>query len=309
VVRQQVKSLGSLANGETGQAWEYAVDEKLNPTMTIGDRKIAWSPTSRHVLLDGEWVYEIKPGEGSRGYAAIGRKNPKDQSQFWHRDETKGEEIVQGINGVKKVTSWFTSGKLAGKMRKMEESAKGRSRLLYQASYDEQGYLFRELLENGETNQFVYSEDGSPMTKTRFTKTGEIKSTIDYTNGGRVTIARSSDGRTTEYHYDEQGRESKMFINGNLHSDTSYGPNRSWEKVVVYDQKTGEPTRTFFKELDDRGRALTERITEHIGDYPEIYRELFYNPAGQLVKKLDSQQGAVEYLDGPDGERIARLLK
>ncbi len=132
---------------------------------------------------------------------------------------------------------------------------------------------------------------------------------VEYADGGKMRIVRSAGGRTTEYHYDGQGRESKMIVNGNLHSETFYGSNRSWEKVVVYNQKTGEPTRTFYKELDDRGRVLTERITEHNEDYPEIYRQFFYDAAGQLAKKLDSQQGPVEYFDSPQGERISRLLK
>ena len=310
VVRQQLESLGSI-EGEKGEnrVWAYAVDERLFPTITIGERKITWDPTTRHVIADGQWTYDVKPGEGTRDYAAIGRKNSKNQTEFWHRNEAKGEEIVKELSGVKRVTSWFTNGRLARKIRKTEEFSEGKSRLLYQTSYDEKGNLSRELLENGEVNRFTYSEDGRLLTKTRVSKTGEAKETVEYAPEARMTIVRSSDGRMTEYHYDEDGRESKMYINGNLHSDTSYGPNRSWEKVVVYNQKTGEPARTFFKELDTRGREVTERITEHSGDYPEIYREFFYDAAGQLVKKLDSQQGTVEYFDGPDGKRIARLLK
>ena len=309
LVSQQVKSLGQIIRGEGGgtRAVEYAVDEKLQPTITLGDRVITWNPTSKLITKDGEWTYDVKAGEGL--YAAIGRTNAKKQREFWHRDEPNGQEIVQGIDGVKKVTSWFTSGKLAGKTRNKEEIVKGKTRVIYQASFDERGNLFRELLENGEINQFAYSEDGSPKTKTRLAQNGEPKDMVEYADGGKMRIVRSASGRTTEYHYDGQGRESKMIVNGNLHSETFYGPNRSWEKVVVYNQKTGEPTRTFFKELDDRGRALTERITEHSEEYPEIYRQFFYDPAGQLAKKLDSQQGTVEYLDGPDGGRIARILQ
>jgi YD repeat-containing protein len=310
VVSRVEKTLGEFtpASGGAKVAFEQSVNGELNPTIKLGDQLIAWNPATKKIAKDGEWTYDIKPGAEAFDNAAIGRENATNQSEFWHRDNAKGEEIVQGIDGVKKVTTWFTSGNLAGAIRKKQEIAKGVSRVIYQASYDERGKLFREILEDGEVNQFTYAENGNPTRKIRLTNNGEPKDTVEYEEG-RMAVARSGDGRTTQYFYDDQGREKNILINGHLHSEKFYAPDGGWQKLVVYDQKSGQPARTFFTEIDAYGRALAERITEHSGDYPEIYRQFFYDAAGQLVKKIDSQQGVIEYLNGADGRRIAHILK
>jgi len=145
VVRQQVKSLGSLANGETARTWEYAVDEKLNPTMTIGDRKIAWSPTSRHVLLDGEWVYDIKWGETPNENAEIGRTDGE-KKELWYHSSAKGEERVLRKDGLLTVRKWFVGGCLNGKTRSIQSLAHGKSIRTTKFSYNENGELLRSLL-------------------------------------------------------------------------------------------------------------------------------------------------------------------
>jgi YD repeat-containing protein len=298
--------------GGKKETYDFAVTDKMLPDLKITDaqgkeRMIVWGCDGK-ILQDGEWAYKITPGSDARANAAIERTNPQKQMEYWFKDEERGQETTLALDGTKEIKNWFTSGMVAGAIRKKEKIIKGVSKVMYQASYNEKGKLFRELLENGEVNQFAYAEDGNKTKQIQHSKSGELKDTIEYQKG-RIAVVRSVDGRTTQYFYDDLGRETKMLINDSVHSETSYATDGSWMKLVVYDKKSGKPSRTFFTEIDARGRALTERITEHSGGYPEIFRTFFYDEAGRLKKKTDSQQGAIEYLDGPDGRRMAQLLK
>jgi hypothetical protein len=146
VVSRVEKTLGEVtpASGSGKVAFEHSVNGELNPTIKLGDQLITWSPATKKIAKDGEWTYDIKTGAGPFDNAAIGRENTRNQREFWHRDNAKGEEIVQGVDGSKKVTTWFTSGNLAGKIRKVEEIRGSTSNVLRQLSYDEDGRLARE---------------------------------------------------------------------------------------------------------------------------------------------------------------------
>lgn len=154
LVSQQVKSLGQITRsvGGSSRTVEYAVDEKLQPTIMLGERLISWNPTSRMINKDGEWIYNIKAGEGL--YAAIGRTNAKNQREFWYRDERNGQEIVQGIDGEKTVKAWFTSGALAGKLRSIEQTSlvSTQSKKLV---YDEHSKILRESIKNADQEQTI----------------------------------------------------------------------------------------------------------------------------------------------------------
>jgi YD repeat-containing protein len=298
--------------GGKKETFDFAVTDKMLPDLKITDaqgkkRMIVWGLDGR-MLQDGEWSYKITPSKETVANAAIERTNAQKQKEYWFRDDPNGKETTLALDGVKTEKSWFTSGVAAGAIRKKEMIVKGVSKVIYQASYNEEGKLFREFLENGEVNQFTYAEDGELTAQAQRTKTGELKDTVQYQKG-RIAVVRSADGHTTQYFYDDRGRETKMLINGNVHSETTYDQHGSWKKLVVYDKATGKPARTFYTETDALGRALTERITEHSGDYPEIFRRFFYDAAGKIVKKVDSQQGTIQYLNGPDGHRIAQILK
>ena len=157
LVSQQVKSLGQITRGESGgtRTVEYAVDEKLQPTITLGDRVITWNPTSKLITKDGEWTYDVKAGEGL--YSAIGRTNAKKQREFWHRDEANGTEIVQGMDGVREERVWFTSGLLRGNVRSVDTRRTGStipSRCITY-SYDEEGALRRLTRGDGHTINYL----------------------------------------------------------------------------------------------------------------------------------------------------------
>ena len=158
VVSRVEKTLGEVtpASGGSKVTFEQAVNGELNPTIKLGDQLIAWNPASKKIIKDGEWTYDIKPRAGPFDNAAIGRENARNQSELWHRDNAKGEEIVQGNDGVKKVTSWFTSGKLVGKRRSIVEAkSDGTSITLVKLSYDENGQRSRRVIKRNDRSYTV----------------------------------------------------------------------------------------------------------------------------------------------------------
>ena len=174
VVSRVEKTLGEVtpASGGGKVAFEQTVNGELNPTIKLGDQLIAWNPATKKIVKDGEWTYDIKPGAGAFDNASIARENATNQSEFWHRDNAKGKEVVQGIDGSKKVTTWFTSGKLAGKVRSevaylndMQISSKSKV-------YDELGRIIRDSNDSLITN-LIYNDNG--FVKKIFDNFGEIK--------------------------------------------------------------------------------------------------------------------------------------
>ena len=247
VVRMQVKSLGSITaeGGTSRRTWDYAVDEKLNTTMTIGKRKIVWSPTTRYALADGEWKYEIKPGEGVRDNAAIGRTNAKGQNEFWHHDKAKGEEIVQGIDGVKKVTSWFTSGKLSGKIRKYETFKNGERTNAHSWIYDDKTRLVRETVDD----QII---------------------TCAYDEKDRLTRKMSSSGEVLwERVRDNEGRITRTLTNGVLF-EYEFLPDGSYRRF----QKGPKTENVLRRWAFDKMKRNTEFTSSHGDLFKVVYDEL-----------------------------------
>jgi hypothetical protein len=146
VVSRVEKTLGEVtpASGGGKVAFEQTVNGELNPTIKLGDQLIAWNPATKKIAKDGELTYDIKPGAGPFDNAAIGRNNAKSQSEFWHRDNAKGEEIVHGIDGSKKVTTWFTSGKLAGRLRAVTLLSHDGATQIERNFYNEEGQILRQ---------------------------------------------------------------------------------------------------------------------------------------------------------------------
>ena len=145
VVSRVEKTLGEVtpASGGGKVTFEQAVNGELNPTIKPGYQLIAWNPVTKKIVKDGEWTYDIKPGAGPFDNAAIGRENAGNQSEFWHYDGAKGEEVVQGIDGRKTVSSWFTSGKLAGRLRHQSELVGTKKKLSVSYIYNENGDQIR----------------------------------------------------------------------------------------------------------------------------------------------------------------------
>jgi YD repeat-containing protein len=198
------KTLGEVtpASGSGKVAFEQTVNGELNPTIKLGDQLITWSPATKKIIKDGEWTYEIKPGAGPFDNAAIGRENARNQSEFWHHDGAKGEEIVQGIDGVKKVTSWFTSGKLAGKIRKVEEIRGNVTNGLRQLSYNEEGRLVREVSGDGRAETFTYDQDGNRFSSSNPLPSSEELDRIEQTWRAIIESGAADNSKKQDALYD-----------------------------------------------------------------------------------------------------------
>lgn len=185
VIGKIEKTLAKMVD-ESGEEtnFQFGVTSDVRPTLAVGDVSFTWNPATGEMIQDGEWIYDIKPGERPRDNAAIGRANVQGQKEFWYHDKTKGEEIVQGIDGVKKITTWFTRGKLAGKIRKIEKNCDGKVSTCYQASYGENGKLIRELIGNLIVN---YRQSGDEVTKVA-TDTQGVLWTKKYRDGRLTNV-------------------------------------------------------------------------------------------------------------------------
>jgi hypothetical protein len=105
----------------TAITFDYAVDQKLNPTLKIGDRLITWNSATKIIISDNAWIYDIKPSLVNGLNASIGRKNKSNQGELWFYDALAGKETVETVDGRRIVNAWFTSGVLSGKKRYTEE--------------------------------------------------------------------------------------------------------------------------------------------------------------------------------------------
>jgi hypothetical protein len=149
VVGQVTRSLRSIIGSEgPSKGFEFAVNSQIRPTLRIinrddSERLIAWDPVTRRVISDGDWAYAITPPKDHWANAAIDRKNAQGQTESWYYDDAQGREILHSLDGSRKVRSWFTSGRLSGKTRKIEEQNPAGSNTTYQATYNEDGKLIR----------------------------------------------------------------------------------------------------------------------------------------------------------------------
>jgi hypothetical protein len=153
VVAGMQSSLRQLTfpNG-TKKTYEFAANESVQPTLTIGgpvSRTIVWDPATKRITKDGLWTYDITPSKVAWENAAIGRTKPTGQTEYWLYDAARGQETTLGFDGVKKIRSWFVSGKLAGANRSIVSiDAKGVRTVTNDWSYDETGRWIRIRMNN-----------------------------------------------------------------------------------------------------------------------------------------------------------------
>ena len=157
--------------GGKKETFDFAVTEKMLPSLKITDaegkkRMIVWR-TDGKMLQDGEWSYKITPSKVAGANVAIERTNQNVQTELWNRDEAKGIEVTQGIDGSKKIETWFTSGILKGRKRCTEEISNDKDNII----------------------KYIYTENAS-LQKIERKSNGRLVSTdnISYNNlDGRIT--------------------------------------------------------------------------------------------------------------------------
>ena len=197
VVGKTERSLHKVSGGNGfSQNFDFAVNEKIQPTIHVGSQGFTWDAATGFLLSDGVWQYDTKLGETELDNAIIERANFKGEKESWRHNKAKGEEIVQGSNGVKKITTWFTAGKLAGKMRKIETQKPSDKNIssLITYTYDADSRLIRRTEDsaiftfeyglNGKTmvkkklgSKIIYANIQSPTDGLLWSKAGEISQT------------------------------------------------------------------------------------------------------------------------------------
>ena len=135
-------------DGGESETFDFAVTDKLLPNLKITDtqgreRMIVWGTDGR-ILQDGEWSYTIKPQpDPDARFATIERKRADGKSEFWNRDEAKGEEIIIALGGLIRKKTWFTSGVTSGHPRSIIDTINGVEVRSRKWSYNEKGNILR----------------------------------------------------------------------------------------------------------------------------------------------------------------------
>ena len=166
----------------TSKSYNYKATGNLEPTLTVdGQRHLSWDPVTSLIKTDGEWTYGLKPIEGSSD-VAFTRTNVQGQSEAYEDNSATGVIIQKTLDGTETKTYRFTSGILAGKIRKIEEVKNDTSTVVLKNSYDETGHLIRK--EQGAFDVY-YSKDhilekitknSMPFMQAIFDENGGIKS-------------------------------------------------------------------------------------------------------------------------------------
>jgi YD repeat-containing protein len=154
------QSLSSLL-GPDGRKEAFAfgtTDKTLDPALTIthadqSKRYFTWDATTRQIKIDGEWSYDIAPGDN----IALKRTNSKGQAEFF--DQENGTTTIQDIDGVKLITSRFVNaGNLSGKIRLITRESHNVSSIVSRYDYNENGKLLRETNEEGLVTKYTYDK-------------------------------------------------------------------------------------------------------------------------------------------------------
>jgi len=137
-IDQSLKSLNPSTG--TSATFEFAVNEKVQPTLKITNREgvgrlFTWDPRTKQVISDTVWTYKITVNRD--GGREIQRINTLGQSESWFKDANKGIETIKGLGGSERVTERFTSGALAGRVRRVTEKYDGAASYVRSIYYDE----------------------------------------------------------------------------------------------------------------------------------------------------------------------------
>lgn len=206
LVASMVPSLRRLTGIPSGpKEYSYALDGKLQPTLKIAgkpDRILTWNPATKLITSDSGWSYTIKPGKDISANAAIRRVNQSGATESWYYDRARGMETEQGLDGVKRVTTYFTSGVLAGKLRRIAETAGGATRIARELSYNEKGELVRETSPDGTAIGYTYNDNGL---LSEITRDGKPFARRKYDDKHRVTEEEVFGADKTSFHYNNDG--------------------------------------------------------------------------------------------------------
>jgi hypothetical protein len=133
-----------LTNGNK-KTYLFGVTHEMNPNLQVNEKRIIiWDAQTKRITKDDCWQYKIKPGVGVYEHASIVRVTGDNLRESWHYDAARGEDKKEFSDGSKESTKWFTTGKLAGKIRyKIHSRAKSNASFAQHFFYDEEARLIR----------------------------------------------------------------------------------------------------------------------------------------------------------------------
>jgi len=218
VVGSVAKSLSKVtfSDGKMDQ-FHFTVDDKVQPRLAIGSpgansRTLGWNAATSLITQDNDWNYQISPSVNGQT-ADFSRKSVSGQSEAWSNDPSKGQEVTE-VNGVKRTTSRFASGKLSGLIRKITETTGGTEKVVYTADYDEQGRTIR-VQDKDKTRTYIYDDANHSVA---VYLDGKLRSTGTYDEQRRLISSVATDGlkRVITYLPDGTPKETDTLPNGTI---------------------------------------------------------------------------------------------
>jgi hypothetical protein len=173
--------------GGKKETYDFALTEKMLPELKITDtegkeRMIVWGLDGR-MLQDGEWSYKITPSRDAGANAAIERTNAQKQMEYWFKDDPNGKETTVALDGSKTERSWFTSGVLSGKTRKIVRYKTNNNDLpiYYISSYDESGNIIKQV--DTEIGTVLNEYESNKLISTSYMYKNQITKKVMWSNG------------------------------------------------------------------------------------------------------------------------------
>jgi hypothetical protein len=163
IVSRLDKTLSEVTKSDgSKERFEFGVDAQRNPTMQLNNTTVVWNSATKKVTREGGWDYRINPAANLFEKAYVERQNEKGKVELWHYNGAKGEEVVQGLDGVKKVRRWFTTGILMGQTKEVSLSRRNGEKASRKNIFDELGRIARISFEEGRnkiTTSFIWSKE------------------------------------------------------------------------------------------------------------------------------------------------------
>ncbi len=147
-------------NGQK-ETFDFAVPQNLSPTLIIAQpncspRTITWDSGAQQITTDGEWTYNLVPGN-----TAIERINVQGKRESYFKNPLTGVTVTRNSEGVTKTISSFVGvSRLAGKVRMITEAEDGAAPKIIHYAYSEEGLLLRVTNNSMQSINFDYDEAG-----------------------------------------------------------------------------------------------------------------------------------------------------
>lgn len=205
VIRGTEKSLHEIiGQGDAGfgRSYTYSVDEKMRPMIAVSGKyehdtfKLVWNSQTRKIVRYNEWEYtKTRDRKNKWDTIELSRTNSNGVIESHYRDIQAGIDITQR-GKVKRSEYRFTSGPMAGKVRRIEDMVDGKVTHFQKYAYDEKGRPIRGQ-ENDDRLRFEYDDTLRTAAAWRndkllWRKSMDVKGRIvkvDYPDGKELRLA------------------------------------------------------------------------------------------------------------------------